>query len=266
MPMELDRYLERASPIHAADARLKFLVTIGFILSLSLLPVGSFVAIGLAWAALIVVTLAARIGPARVIKASFVALPFVAAAVPLIFTKEGDPIGDINFGLFTLTASGEGLTQFATILLKSWVSVQAAVLLTFSTRFPDLVEALRALRVPAIIVAVISFMYRYLAVLTDEATRMMRARASRSGSADGSGGGSVIWRAKVVGSMVGSLFIRAYERSERIYAAMQSRGFDGTMRTLRRSRFAGAQWIALIVAAVTLCAFEVTGHLWLPRA
>jgi cobalt/nickel transport system permease protein len=264
--MDLDRYIERDSPVHAADARLKFLVTIAFILSLSLLPIGSFVAIAIAWVGLLVLVMTAKINPARVVRASFVALPFVAAAVPLIFTKDGDRIGDINLGLFTLTASGEGLVQFTTILLKSWVSVQAAVLLTFSTRFPDLVEALRALRVPAIIVAVISFMYRYLAVLSDEATRMMRARASRSGSVDGSGGPSVFWRAKVVGSMVGALFIRAYERSERVYAAMQSRGFDGTMRRLHSSRFGAAQWAALALAAVTLAAFEVTGHLWLPRA
>jgi cobalt/nickel transport system permease protein len=264
--MDLDRYVERDSPVHRADARLKFIVAIGFILSLSLLPIGSFLAIGIAWGALLVAILASKINPLRVVRASFVALPFVAAAVPLIFTKAGDPIGDINFGLFTLTASGEGLVQFATILFKSWVSVQAAVLLTFSTRFPDLVEALRALRVPVIIVAVISFMYRYLAVLTDEATRMMRARAARSGSRDGSGGGSVFWRAKVVGSMVGSLFIRAYERSERVYAAMQSRGFDGTLRRLHTSRFGGPQWAALAVAVVALAGFEATGHLWLPRA
>lgn len=264
--MDLDRYLERDSRIHAADARLKFLITIGFILSLSLLPIGSFLAIAIAWVVLMAATVVARIGPSRVVRASFVALPFVAAAIPLIFTKSGDPLGDINLGLFTLTASGEGLIQFATIVFKSWVSVQAAVLLTFSTRFPDLVEALRALRVPAIIVAVISFMYRYLAVLTDEATRMMRARSARSASPDGSGGGSLLWRARVVGSMVGSLFIRAYERSERVYAAMQSRGFDGTMRTLRRRHFGGAQWLVLGLAAVTLGVFEVTGHLWLPRA
>ena len=264
--MELDRYIERDSLVHRADARLKLLVTVGFIFALSLLPTGSFVAIAVAFVALHCLSLLAKLGPFRVIRSSFVALPFVAAAVPLIFTKDGNPLGDINFGLFTLTASGEGIVQFVTIVLKSWVSVQAAVLLTFSTRFPDLVEALRALRVPGIIVAIISFMYRYLAVLTDEATRMMRARASRSASPDGAGGGSIVWRAKVVGSMVGSLFIRAYERSERVYAAMQSRGFDGTLRTLRRSHFGAAQWLALAVAAVTLGAFEVTGHLWLPRA
>ena len=81
-------------------------------------------------------------------------------------------------------------------------------------------------------VAIISFMYRYLAVLSDEATRMSRARASRSAQPDGKGGGSIVWRARVTGSMVGSLFLRSYERSERIYAAMQARGFEGEFRHL----------------------------------
>ena len=63
---------------------------------------------------------------------------------------------------------------------------------------------------------------------------MSRARASRSAAApDGrKGGGSIAWRAKVTGSMVGSLFLRSYERSERIYAAMQARGFEGEFRHL----------------------------------
>ncbi len=62
----------------------------------------------------------------------------------------------------------------------------------------------------------ISFMYRYLAVLSDEASRLVRARASRSADLTGHGGGSIRWRAGVVGGMVGSLFIRSYERSERV--------------------------------------------------
>jgi cobalt/nickel transport system permease protein len=264
--VELDRYLERDSPLHRADARLKLLLTLGFILSLSLLPSGSFLAIGIASIVLAGASLGARIHPRRVVRASFIALPFMVAAVPLIVTKNGDPLGDLDLGLFTLTFSGEGLVLFLTILLKSWVSVQAAVLLTFTTRFPDLVDGLGALRVPAILVAVISFMYRYLAVLTDEASRMMRARASRSASADGSGGGSIAWRARVVGAMVGSLFIRAYERSERVYAAMQSRGFDGTLRRLQRGRFARPEWATLVIMAVLLGGFETAGHLWLPTA
>jgi cobalt/nickel transport system permease protein len=78
-------------------------------------------------------------------------------------------------------------------------------------------------------------MWRYLFVLVDEALRLMRARAARSGDSGISGsrkGGSVVWRGRVTGGMAGSLFLRGIERSDRIYMAMLSRGYDGEVRTL----------------------------------
>ena len=102
-------------------------------------------------------------------RSAFFALPFVLAALPLVFTRPGDPLGTIEIGPLALTISGQGLREFTTIALKSWVSVQAALLLSFTTPFPDLVEALRRLRVPRLLVAIIGFMYRYLAVLAGEA-------------------------------------------------------------------------------------------------
>ena len=66
-------------------------------------------------------------------------------------------------------------------------------------------------------------MYRYLAILTDEAGRMNRTRQSRSAAApQGRSGGSLTWRGRVTGAMVGSLFIRSYERAERAHLVMQS--------------------------------------------
>ena len=77
---------------------------------------------------------------------------------------------------------------------------------------------------------------RYLAVLGDEAGRMNRARQARSASADGRAGGGIGWRARTTGAMVGSLFIRSYERSERVYAAMLARGFEGTIKGVELAR------------------------------
>ncbi len=233
---------------------------------MSLLPVGSFAALGIAWLVLAAVSILARLGPARMVRGSFVALPFVLAAFPLLFTKHGDPIGTIDLWLFDLTLSGEGLRIVLTIVLKSWISVQAATLLVFSTPFHDLLEGLERLRLPKLMVAIISLMYRYLAVLTGEATRMMRARASRAASLPGGNRPSVIWQAKVVGNMVGSLFIRSYERSERVYLAMQSRGYTGHIRHIHDRPFPRAQALVLFTALALLAAFEVTAHAWLPRA
>ncbi|MGQ0606920.1 MAG: cobalt ECF transporter T component CbiQ [Chloroflexota bacterium] len=263
--MDLDRAIARNSPIHRADPRLKFVATIAVILAISLLPIGAFAALALMWLALLCASMVAGLGPLRLSRGAFIAAPFLLAAVPLIFVRPGDPLGTI--GPFTI--SGEGLRMFATIAAKSWLSVQAALLLTFTTPFHDLVDALRDLRLPRILVAIIGFMYRYLAVLGGEATRMLRARSARSAvavAAAAPSGGSLRWRARVTGQMVGSLFLRSYERSERIYGAMQARGFDGTFRHLATRRIPASAWATFVLLIGALIGFELAAHLWLPRA
>jgi cobalt/nickel transport system permease protein len=188
------------------------------------------------------------------------------AALPLIFTRPGDILATFQVGPLTLSISGQGISEFVTIALKSWISVQVALLLTYTTPFHDLVDGLRQLRMPRIIVSTISFMYRYLAVLSDEAGRMMRARASRSASIEGQGGGTVAWRMRVVGGMVGSLFLRSYERSERVYAAMQSRGFAGELRHMHGRALDAFDWALFGAMAAGIVLFVVAGQLWLPHA
>lgn len=257
--MDLDRAIARNSPIHRADPRLKFLAVVATILAISLLPIGAFLALGVMWLALVAASTVARLGPLKLSRNGFIAAPFLLAAVPLIFVRTGDPLGSIG----PLTVSGEGLRMFATIALKAWLSVQAALLLTFTTPFHDLVDALRDLRLPRVLVAIIAFMYRYLAVLGEEAARMLRARAARSAQAvAGASGGTLAWRARVTGQMVGSLFLRSYERSERIYAAMQARGFEGTFRHLSARRIERRGWAIFGLLMVTLMAFEIAAHLW----
>jgi cobalt/nickel transport system permease protein len=233
--------------------------------AVSLIPVGGFVALGIAWALVLLAAASARVGMFRPARRAFLAAPFLLAALPLIFTRTGDPLGTFQLGPLELTASGEGLRMFATIAAKSWISVQAALLLAFTTPFHELVDGLRQLRLPNVMVSIISFMYRYLGVLADEATRMNRARASRSADPGGRGGGSLRWRARVTGAMVGSLFLRSYERGERIYAAMQARGFEGEFRHLHR-RGMGTTDLLLLGVVVAACVGLVSAsHLWLPR-
>jgi cobalt/nickel transport system permease protein len=242
-----------------------------FIVAVSLLPVGAYLALGLAWLIVICESLIARLGPLRPARRALIAAPFLLAALPLVFTRTEDLLGSFALGPITLTVSGEGLRMFSTIALKSWISVQAALLLAFTTPFHDLVDGLRQLRLPRIMVAIISFMYRYLSVLSEEATRMGRARASRSadpGERGGQGGRaarSIVWRARVTGSMVGSLFLRSYERSERIYAAMQARGFEGELRHLHGRALVRMDYLALAAMTGAAVGLLALGQLWLPR-
>ncbi|MHB8892775.1 MAG: cobalt ECF transporter T component CbiQ [Candidatus Limnocylindrales bacterium] len=231
----------------------------------SLLPMGSALAMLVIWLVLVACSATAGLGPFRLSRGAVVALPFTLAAFPLIFTIQEQVIATVALGPLDLTISAEGLRRFLTITAGSWLSVQVALLLAFTTPFHDLVDALRELRLPRILISIISFMYRYLAVLTDEGSRMLRARDARSALGDGRGGGSIRWRATVTGRMVGSLFLRAYERSERIYAAMQARGFEGEFRHLRARSLARVEIIRLTVLLALLALYEVIAILWLPR-
>jgi cobalt/nickel transport system permease protein len=195
-----------------------------------------------------------------VIGRSMLALPFVIVAVPLIFTREGETI--FRVPLLGWTASEEGVRAVASILLKSWLTVLMAVVLTATTRPLDLIRGLERLRLPRILTATVLFMYRYLFVIGEEGQRLMRARDARS-AGDGMrrSGGSLAWRARVLGNMVGSLFIRSFERSERIYAAMLARGFDGRIRTLTTQQLGTRDWIVLMLAVAALCGLVLHARL-----
>jgi cobalt/nickel transport system permease protein len=234
--------------------------------TVSLLPVGSYLALAVAWLLVVVLSWSARLGPLRTARGALFALPFMLAALPLVFTRGAPYLVTFELGPLDLGISEEGLRVFTTIALKSWISVQAALLLAFTTPFHDLVDGLRELRLPRVMVAIISFMYRYLGVIGDEASRMNRAKAARSADRGGPGaGGTVRWRAGVTGAMVGSLFLRSYERSERVYAAMQARGFDGELRHLPGPTIPRAALAWFATALVALIAFEAAAHAWGPR-
>lgn len=226
---------------------------------------GSGLAMLLIWLVLVACSATAGLGPFRLSRSAVVALPFALAAFPLIFTLQEQIIATVSIGPLDLTISAEGIRRFLTIAIGSWLSVQVALLLAFTTPFHDLIDALRELRLPRILISIISFMYRYLAVLGDEGSRMLRARDARSAAGPGSSGGSIRWRATVTGRMVGSLFLRAYERSERVYAAMQARGFEGEFRHLRARSLHRSEvaWLAALLAL--FAAYEVLAILWLPR-
>jgi cobalt/nickel transport system permease protein len=257
-----DRYRAGESLIHRLDPRVKVVLTVLFIVSNVVLPDGAWVGFLLAWAAVLLGNLLARLGPGYTLKRSFVALPFALAAVSAIFALPGQALFEITVSRWHLVATDAGVLRFASILLRSWLSVQVAILLTATTQFPDVAHALRHLRVPKILVAIISLMYRYIFVLTDEAMRILRAREARSASLPGTrGGGSLAWRARVAGSMAGQLFLRSYERSDRVYHAMLARGYRGQLETLNPHVMHTRDWIIGAVAVAGLLSLQVIGRI-----
>jgi cobalt/nickel transport system permease protein len=236
-------------------------VTVLFILTNVLLPDGAWLAFLLSWGIILLATGMASLEFNYTLKRSFVALPFVLPAITVLFTLPGQPILTWPLGPWYLTVTDAGLIRFLSIVMRSWLSVQMAILLTATTQFPDLMHALRHLHVPQILVAVISFMYRYLFVLADEVMRLLRARESRSARLPGyRSGGSLPWRARVAGNMAGQLFVRSYERSDRVYNAMLARGYDGQFLTLNPHVMRPNDWLIGAAAAVILLIIQIVGR------
>jgi cobalt/nickel transport system permease protein len=245
----VDAYQDTGSRLHQMDARVKFVLAVSLILLVALTPFGAFPAYVFFFALIMAGAVIARIDPLLVIRRSLVVLPFAGAAITLIFTVPGREIARVPGVGWPI--SEEGLLRFTSILFKSLISVMAAVILMATTHFTDMLWAMGSLRIPRILVAIISFMYRYLFVLGDEALRLTRARDSRSAVVEGNTnpGNTLLFRARTTGRLIGSLFLRSFERSERVYQAMVARGYQGELRQLSPPR--------LSVADVLLAALPI---------
>jgi len=226
--------MESNSPVHRADARVKVTLTLAFILFLNMAPHQAWPIYILFLTVLLSMILLARMSIWRVIRRTLLVTPFILAAFPLIFSGPVPHLSISIFGSDVIKYSPEGLGRFISIAVKAWLSTSAAIMLTLTTSFPDILTALAYYGVPKLFIAILGLMWRYLFIINDEVLRMMRARDSRSAVTPCTQqvGGSLFWRARVTGSMVGSLLLRSLERSVRLYAAMLSRGYNGELFTL----------------------------------
>jgi len=228
----LDQYSDRDSIIHRLDPRTKLITTLFFILAVVLTPPDRWQAFALYFFLVATLILLSKVPALYVLKRSLVIMPFVVLiAIFIPFFKEGEVAGSYNIWLWQVTVTYSGLQVFWNILAKAWLSILSLILLTSTTRFSHLLKSLEQLRMPRVMVMILSFMYRYLFVLVDELMRMRQARDSRNF------GGGRWWQIRTIGNMIGTLFIRSYERGERVYAAMMARGFDGQTRTLESLNF-----------------------------
>jgi len=239
----LDRYRRGTSLVHRLDP-------LAFAVVATTMPPWAWVGFVLLASLAAGAVLAAEIPLLQALKQSTIALPFAGmVALSLPFTRAGHIVWAWRPLGVHLTLTDEGLILFVAVVVKAWLSVMVSHLLVATTPFPDLLKATRILHAPPVLTATMSFMYRYLFVLVDEGMRLQTAREARSAGP----GRSLLWRARVLGGMIGSLFIRSYERSERIYAAMLARGFAGEVRTLSRLAWQPRDsWLALGWAAALI--------------
>ncbi len=250
--VNIDEYSNINSIINRRDPRIKVIVFFLFILViLSTRP--ELVLVFATYAILIfVLILLSKIPIEFVIKRSLTIIPFVLMiAIFTPFLKNGDTAKVYTIGKFNINY--DGLIVFWNILIKSYLSVLCMILMTASTRFSDLLKAFEKLKVPKLIVILLSFTYRYIFVFQDELQSMIRAKEARSYRRKR-------WlNFKILASMIGVLFIRAYERGERVYYAMLSRGFDGSIKTTKEMSLTKGDIYFLSILAIVLILIRVLG-------
>ena len=117
-----------------------------------------------------------------------------------------------------LTLYREGLLLGAAVALRIWCDIVWLAALVLTTRFPELLQALRWLRIPAILVDTLAMIYRYAFLLHEEFVRMRTASQSRGGWC------GYARTLRTIGRITAQIFMRAFDRSERISWAMFARG------------------------------------------
>jgi cobalt/nickel transport system permease protein len=197
----LSPYQHRASPIHRLPAAFKLAAATAFIIAVVLLPRSAWYAYAAAGAVLLLIA----------------ALSRLSAKTLAIRLLQVEPFA-LGVAVLSLLQTN-GVHIFAAMLIRSTLCLFCLVLLAGTTRFTDVMRVLWRLHVPALLVTTLALMHRYIFLLADEMSRMLRARRSRTFA----GNRLSVWSS--LASVIAHLFVRSLERAERIYAAMCARGW-----------------------------------------
>lgn len=228
-------YVHEHSPLHRLAPEAKLAAAVGLISVIAVTPrreVWAFATYATIVAALVVVS---RIGPRFVLTRLIAVVPFVVFALFIPFIATGETVE-----VWGLDLSVEGLWGTWNILAKAVLGASVSIVLTATTEIPDIIRGMGVLRVPVLFISIAMFMVRYLELIADEMRRTRLAMTAR--------GYDPRWLAQAgpIAGAAGALFVRSYERGERVHAAMLSRGFDGEMPSLGHRRASPREWLVAL--------------------
>lgn len=231
------------------DARAKIVSLFAVVFVAISTPATAWQAFAAYWVLLTLYALAGTIPPVQILRRLIVVIPFVLLVLLVVPLREPDfNRGEYWVDVAGFNLSSGGLDAMTGVALKSLTSVYALILLSATTPFNDMLRGFERLYVPKVFVEIVSFAWRYLFVLRDEAQRMLRARDARAWR------GRWLWQAWVIGLMVGSLFLRSYERAERVFHAMKARGYHGRSHVHFDRSMTRPDWGLIALFAVVLAA------------
>ncbi|RLK62314.1 cobalt ECF transporter T component CbiQ [Actinokineospora cianjurensis] len=206
------------TPVHRLAPQVKVVAAVAGVLCVVATPRERFWAFGLYLAVLAGVWVIARIPPGWLATRALIELPFVVLAIAFPFLAGGPTVEFLGLRL-----SEHGLLAGWNIAVKGTLGVLVSLTLAATTTPGELIVGLQRLRVPTMVITIATLMLRYLDVIAAEARRMRIARICRGHDP------RFLWQVGATARGIGTLFIRSYERGERVHLAMVSRGWTGAM-------------------------------------
>lgn len=245
-------YVHEHSVVHHMAPQTKLVAALGMVVSIAITPREAVWAFAIYAAVVVGLTALSRIRPGFVAVRLLAVAPFVLFALFIPFIAGGE-----TTEILGITVSIDGLWGTWNILVKALLGASVSILLTATTEIADIIRGLSVLHVPALFVSITTFMIRYLELVTDELGRMRVAMTSR--------GYDPRWisQARPIATSAGALFVRSYERGERVHAAMLARGFTGEMpmpdaEHVDRSEWAGVVLLVGAFAVTAIVALVIT--------
>ena len=231
---------------HLLPSHLKILAVLAFISVSVSTPITRWPAFIAFFLLLVATAYASKIPLLMLFKRALIEIPFIFFAILMPFFGTGE-----KFEIAGIELYREGLLAGISIVVKGTLGVLAAVILSTTTTAREILRGLERLKLPAVMVQIASFMLRYVNVISDEMERMKVARESRGFIATG------IKHWKVIATSAAALFIRSYERGERVHLAMLSRGFDGNLPTLVTDTVTKKHWVSALFVPVLALIFSL---------
>lgn len=244
-------YIHRHSPIHDIPPHYKILALLSFLVICVATPIQNYYAF-IGFALLIFTLLAmAKLPVFTIAKRATIEIPFLIFAILMPFFSKGE-----RFEILFFEVSRPGLIAAASIIAKGTLGVLTAILLSGSTPAREILRGFELLKMPSLLVQIMTFMLRYMNVITDEMERMKVARISRGFEERG------IRDWKFIAGTAGALFVRSYERGERVHTSMIARGYEGELpKTSRPMILKSHRMLAIGIPSTALAITTITGVL-----
>jgi cobalt/nickel transport system permease protein len=228
-------YRHGNSVLHRLPPHTKVVAAFAFVFAVVATPREAIWAFGIYAVILLSLAAVARLGVRFVATRMIVEIPFLVVALSLPFFGQGDKVEVLGIAL-----SVEGLWDMWNILAKATLGLLTSIVLAGTTQIPELLRGFDTLRVPRVITAIAGFMVRYLDVVLAEFRRMRVSMLARAYDPHWLG------QVKPYAQGVGRLFVRSYERGERVYLAMASRGYAGHMPTTASDATPALTWVGVL--------------------